>query len=68
MLSICIVAYGRPRDLDGALRSIESCCSGSGPEVIVVDNGSDDEVEAVVARYQGIHLVRTSGISGTRRQ
>ena len=61
-LSVIIPAYNAAASLASCLDSV----TGSGAEVVVVDDGSEDGTAAVVSDYPGTVLVRQEnrGVSG----
>ena len=67
-LSIIILNYNTRELLDGCLRSLEKVRAELSFEVVVVDNGSDDDsVEFVRKKYKWVRLVETGKNLGFAR-
>ena len=57
-VSVIIVNWNTRQLLLECLESLETCGTDSRPEIIVVDNGSEDgSVEAVKERFPGVHVI-----------
>ncbi len=56
--SIVIVTYNSAEDIDACLSACTSSEVGLSAEIIVVDNASNDNTCAIVARHPGVRLIR----------
>jgi GT2 family glycosyltransferase len=52
-----IVTYNSAVDIGGLLNSLPAAAAGLRIRVVVVDNGSSDDIASIVARYPGVRFV-----------
>lgn len=62
--SIVIVTYNSAEDIDACLSACTSSEVGLSAEIIVVDNASNDNTCAIVARHPGVRLIRNDANKG----
>jgi N-acetylglucosaminyl-diphospho-decaprenol L-rhamnosyltransferase len=55
--SIVIVTYNSAKDIDACLSACVLEDAGFSAEIIVVDNASNDDTRAIVARHSGVQLI-----------
>lgn len=56
-LSICVLAYNQPEDVDKLLAGLESQV-GTDVEVVIRDDSENDETSLVVSKYSGVNNLR----------
>ena len=71
VVTVCVVAWNAAEDLGNLLPSLEAASAGLPLQTVVVDNGSTDDTEAVLARHPEVEVIRNTdnpGITPARNQ